>query len=72
MTSGGLDQYIIHLSETKLQNYIIKELKLECPTDNRMEVMEVLWEDKWEITRSGPNGSDHTKQLIYAVKNVKL
>lgn len=73
MISGGLKQYVTYLSEPIIQDFSLTQtVQLICPTDNRIEIMENLWEDQWEITRSGPVGSDFTNQLICAVKTVKL
>lgn len=73
MLSGNLQQYITDFSETIVSNStILKRIQLICPSNERITVMEDLWNSKWEITRSGPTDTDHSKQLIVATKETKL
>jgi len=69
MISGGLEQYVETLLETKINDSSIKqEISLVCPCLYRMEVLEDLWKNNWEITRSGPITENNTDQLIRAFK----
>lgn len=68
MISGNLlSQYITNRSITTIGSVIIEKLQLVCPNSERMEVMENLWNEKWEITRSGPIDGSSNQQLICAV-----
>ncbi len=69
MFSGGLNQYI---KEVKLSDPTLVEIKLVCPNIDRYDVLNNLWNDGWEITRSGPSVPDYTNQTIHAIKPIKI
>ena len=72
MISISIEQYITRQSETSLPDFILKKVELECPDNARLDVLGKLYDNGWEVTRSGPITDDFSKQYIVATKEVKI
>ena len=66
MISGGLEQYVVDWQVLDAT----ERLQIVCPASERLRVLDNLYENDWEVTRSGPMNQDFAHQLILAERRM--